>query len=994
MNLVKLTLNKINQKNLKIEVYRVLQADANDFDDFYSLTESERKPYHFVTIDQDAYFQANITENQIVLYDLDRYTYENVIKYERESVGIIYHSFLSEDILSKKPVISLYQENFVFESYYNQTYGSNNEIDVKYYVVIKKVFMRSSEPESYEETIQLSGFDCNINGTELVYGIPSVLKLTINKVKENNRLVKYKDKYYYILPALNVNNNNMYRLIDGYCKTLGGSLMGINTWQELAIANYLTLMFTKGNGSKRGCAYVRIAIPTYNPTSTSSVNIKDVPLENINLDDFKKAKLTEMSVDKTNKSPFLMGDYVPGNASIGYCDKSTNLPFIIEFQAAAFEKRSNALLEDLYNNSNLIKFGNYSADGMPGADFCVLPEDIKRREYQYRSGYLIGNYNRHCLLCFLTRQKFIGYNHSATFSSPASSHEVDDDCIVMVVSAVDSNEIYKYDTLSFIIKLNNDQTHCGVPKEVQCALVYNVFLSNQKILKEDLTFDTRSNWNDFSYGMAIRAVKTSEDIKLYRTGMRNSNDQLEKIDPDKSSPVITMSFSEIQSMTGIDFSSGYIGYGNISQAETWIKNIDIVAEDADLMNDLKSKSSEYIAAIVTKDVKLSPNDEEEHYSVAVQEQVYWDNKRYGNYAEGLYDGFVFDKSSNLQYRNNAITSYHYQHNHKYYNSLFYTDPKILTTGVATPTNRIICGIDKFNQGYDIIGSFDKACVFNKLCAIYNDKIVTNWSLFSNASIKDTIKLITVNDKRFISVPNIFKKEIHDMYKTFTYDTKLYNIYFNIIDDEYCDPIEAMTFCIDRYQKYTANIDIIIITLRPFSTNLPRTIYLIRTTSVSSPYMSKFNIPYGNQVDTDHLNKRYINIDSGNVFYYENFNDDNILIEIEDSLLLSNNDYIGFTFIGYQHFSSPKKIGNDSIIFNVSNDYQKGWAPNYHRYVNVLTVPNLKYYVDDNVSFKDENFDIITETDSEVIHDALIPLGISYEFETIPVINPSSGVIVG
>ena len=1000
MNLVKLTFNRINQDNLKIEVYRVLQSDMNDFDDFYSLTEKEREPYHFVTIDQDSYFEANINQTNIILYDLDKYTYDNVIQYEREAVGIQYYSFLSEDALYKKPVVSLYDDNFVFESYYNQAYGENNNIDVKYYVVIKKAFMRSSEPESYEETIELSGFDCNVEGMELTYGIPSILRLTINRAKENNRLVKYKDKYYYILPALNITGSNILNLINRYCENIGGTLMIINNWQELAIANYLSLMFTRNNGAKKGWVYVKFGISTYNPTNTSSFSIQDIPMSSIDLDDFKKAKLTEMSADKTNKNAFLIAANVPNNASIGYCDKNINLPFIIEFPSSEFENRSNALLEELYNNSDLIKFGNYSADGMPGADFCVLPENIKKREYQYRQGHLIGNYNRHCLLCFLTQQKFVGYNHSATFSSPASSHEVDDDCIVMVVSAVDSNEIYKYDTLSFIIKLNNNQTHCGVPANVQCALVYNVFLNNQIILKQDLTFNTRSNWNNFSHGMAIRAVKTSETIKLYRTGMRNSNNQLEKIDPEKSDPVITMSFSEIESITGIDFREGYLGYGNISQAETWIKNIDIVAEDADLMNDLKSKSMEYTAAIVTKDVKLNPNDQNNYYSFAGQELVYYDDQRYMTTANGLYNSTTIDRSSTAEYRvNSKITSDNYKHDYQYYYGLFSTPARLLMKN-----NRVYGALNAFDYPYSSIGTFEKACLFNKLGAIYNDKIISDWSLFDqNSSVKDSIKFVTVGNRRFISIPNMFKKEIHDMYKTFTYDTRLYNINFDIINDEYCDPKESMTFSMNRYQKYVANIDVIILYFdllkkdeedpETFQSD-SRTIYLMRTTNISSPYMSKFNVPYSNEIDIDHLNRKYITFGSGNVFYYENFNDDNILIEVgnryipvsegtnhwEEGEQYKTGTYMKATFVGYKHFSSPKVIGRGEQTFPVGNNYETKWVPKFHRYMNVLSVPNLRYFADSYV-LEGTNVDIVTETNTEIVHDALIPLGISYEFKT-------------
>ena len=38
-------------------------------------------------------------------------------------------------------------------------------------------------------------------------------------------------------------------------------------------------------------------------------------------------------------------------AKIGYCNPDTNLPFIIEFDKYEFDRQSNALLKDLYENS-------------------------------------------------------------------------------------------------------------------------------------------------------------------------------------------------------------------------------------------------------------------------------------------------------------------------------------------------------------------------------------------------------------------------------------------------------------------------------------------------------------------------------------------------------------------------------------------------------------------------------------------------------------------
>ena len=987
MNLAKITIQKINQPNLKIEVYRVFEEEDKHIENFYLLTDVEKQKYHFVTIDQDKYFEANFNTEEIVLYDIDKTTYETSTKFTRESVGVQYHSFLSDDLLSNEPVIEKAQDSFVLDIYCNTNVNVNNDVHIKYYLVVKKVFMQSVQPETREETISVSGFTYRYNqdNYKLTLYIPGTYEITINRVKENNRLVQYGDKYYYVLPALDFKSNNVKREIQAYCKKLGGSLMIINTKQELALANYLAQTFTNRDNPKYGYVYCDIILKPFNPQKTATIKMTDI--SSVNLEDLKYAKLTEMKRTKNSDVRFLVSSGSDSNPSIGYCDPSVNLPFIIEFDKTDFETKSNALLKNLYENSELIKFGNFNADGMPGSDFCVLPENIKKREYQYQNGYLIGNYNRHCLLCFLTKQKFVGYNHAATFSSPATSHEPDDDCIVMVISALDSEQNYKYDTLSFIVKLNNDQTHCGVPMNVKCALVYNVFLSNQQVLKEDLTFTTNSLWNNFKKGMAIKAIKTAEKIDIYRTDMRNNDDEFDKIDPEQSEPVISMTFAEIESLTGVDFSEGYLGYGNISQAETWIKNIDIVAEDADIMNDLKSQSMEYIAATATTNVTLHANAEgDEYISESYQDVIYFDGEYSLNSAEGLYDTFAWSNKTREQYIQSIP---HYKQELVSEN---YTGTPSLTD-IDFPVSLMYHAPDKKVHLYShssslnacymhCFGTYDQAVVYNKLPATYNDKLIFDWTLRDpNVDVKDSIKLLQIDGNVYLSIPNIFKESIANNYKTFTYDARHYTIYYEEKTDEnsgktYYVPIESKTKYIDRYQKEQANIDVICINYSIWKQSSGGGKVVLSRTCDDNTSLRQFNIPVSNVAPN--LNKKTILMSETNqIFYYKDFNEDNILIQISDQVSdMEYNTSVTINLAGYQEVFYPNKVNVYNMHYPTNQELSR-WSPKFHAYLNVSNLIKLSW-ITGGIELPSECF-IKEELEDGIKYKMISPLGISYKY---------------
>lgn len=1060
MNLAKLTINKIDKANLKIEVYRLLPQDLAEIDDFYLLTDLQREKYLFATIDQDKYFEANFTD-EIVLYDVDKYTYDHTTKFERESVGVQYHSFLSESMFSYEPIIKENTDSFVITSYYNANPINPTEgsIKITYFLVVKRVFMQSTQPECTEQTIKVQGFTNTLDRNTGVFTIyvPGLYQLVIKRSKENNRLIQYGDKYYYVLPALDFDFSNSgvwKKTIQQYCRKLGGKLMIINSHQELAIANYMAQQFTTNNSSNAGYVYVDFGIKPFNPVSPETIKLRNLTDAQINKlsENYNYVKLTSMYQYTNKQQSFLISSGLSGNPCVGYCDPTTNLPFIIEFEKRDFETQCNALLKDLYENSSLMKFGSFAeADGFPASDYCVLPEDIKQREYKYENGYLIGWYNRHCLLCFLTNQKFTSYVHSATFTSPASSHEPDDDCFVMVVSAVDSNEIYCYDTLSFVIKLNNDQTHCGVPAEVQCALVYNVFLPNQMILKEDETMwqvssPTRgntNNWNGYAKGMAIKAIKTDERIDIYRTDIRRADDpdQFERIDPDISSPVLSMSFSEILSRTGIDFTEGYLGYGNISQAEAHIKNIDITAEDADVMNDLKSKQLEYIAATDKQDIELETNDKTDYLyetyqsEVGITQGVYNNNPSPNSVMNGIYTASMASTYYNTYKNTYKIGNECY----KYYSNgefnCFSTPPVAI---IKDKLYSFCYDRDYYQHGF---GNFYQAAIYDNLVNTYNDKMANNWDVnlyYANKDLKDSPQIVIIDDAYYLSIPNIFREDIQGEYKNFTQDVTYYTLAFENVgteEDEKWDAVKNKTKSMNITKKREARIDSICINISE-DTSFGYSFILARPSDEDN-HLDLYNLKSKNELtEDDYLNRRFLNYDmlkikyyytnvdpnpdsnmKFNIFYYdENYTYDNILIKLaskdkwEENL--ENHGYIGKWFgnldigvFGYQRWSLPKTIGRYTIPYNKLKGNMGNWSPTYHNYPNIKNfVPSIYSFCTMNngarLSYEDfgletniYDYRIKEENDDEIILEDIVELG---NFHTYSMCDESGGkaIIVG
>lgn len=229
------------------------------------------------------------------------------------------------------------------------------------------------------------------------------------------------------------------------------------------------------------------------------------------------------------------------------------------------------LLEEMYNNSSLLMFD--SSNGM-----TVIPDDQKATKWTSVDGTIMGITNESCLYCFLNDQKQSYCTHKVDLISTGG----DNDALVVIISAKEKGN-NDYDILSLIVKLNNNESHCGVPSAVQFAIVSNLYRQNQVVLTQDLTFTTTGGWNSYSKGIGIKIIKTDSNIRVYRTPMRTSTDDMheEDLNENTATPVITISFDDIYNSTEIDYRTGYVGYGNISQDHATFKNILLSGTEVD-----------------------------------------------------------------------------------------------------------------------------------------------------------------------------------------------------------------------------------------------------------------------------------------------------------------------------------------------------------------------------------------------------------------------------
>lgn len=184
---------------------------------------------------------------------------------------------------------------------------------------------------------------------------------------------------------------------------------------------------------------------------------------------------------------------------------------------------------------------------------------------------------------FLTDKTYTKYDHSVTINSD----DADDDTISIVVAAI-KREDGKYETLSLTTTMNTNQNwnNLGPSGFAQINLVYNYYQSEfgepgagkQKVLASDTTFKPDCHAWSISGGMRYKICKTSKGyIEVYRTELgQTSDEQLGK------KPVISISLEDIKKTTGIDFTEGSIGYGNVSQRGVYFSNIrlEVVSESS------------------------------------------------------------------------------------------------------------------------------------------------------------------------------------------------------------------------------------------------------------------------------------------------------------------------------------------------------------------------------------------------------------------------------
>lgn len=211
------------------------------------------------------------------------------------------------------------------------------------------------------------------------------------------------------------------------------------------------------------------------------------------------------------------------------------------------------LLAKLFNESDLLQFVSTSNTVQ------ILSGEDKLNRWANVNGTIQGITNENCLYIFKTADMYEAYEHTVTLKST----DADNDVLVVVISVF--NKDGNYETLSLVCRLNKTETHVSLDDSVQFALVYNYCQPNQVILKNDITFNTVGGWSSFPNGITVKIFKdASGNIKIFRTEMgQGTGGDFNTLSKE---PVLATTLTEIKTKCGIDFKSGAIGYGNVSQS--------------------------------------------------------------------------------------------------------------------------------------------------------------------------------------------------------------------------------------------------------------------------------------------------------------------------------------------------------------------------------------------------------------------------------------------
>ena len=235
----------------------------------------------------------------------------------------------------------------------------------------------------------------------------------------------------------------------------------------------------------------------------------------------------------------------------------------------------------------------------------------------------------------LTKDEYIAYRHRATLTSKkiCDGDWWDDDILGVIISAVEINGTIH--TLSLLCD-------GGGILPSGCYLIYNFVSSgnNGTIVKNGGAFSTSFDWKP-EHKVNVEIRKDKNNLIIYRSDMYVLNGY-SNFDDTKTSnvPCITTTFSEIESITGIDFSKGMIGYCDYSQQYGTIVGIDlqtfntcIDTEYIDEFDDQFKPLQPYIQGYLESSTDLKDiykfnvtfydHDEYIEYKVGVFENIDW-----------------------------------------------------------------------------------------------------------------------------------------------------------------------------------------------------------------------------------------------------------------------------------------------------------------------------------------------------------------------------------
>ena len=305
-----------------------------------------------------------------------------------------------------------------------------------------------------------------------------------------------------------------------------------------------------------------------------------------------------------------------------------NGPWEDLMKSTAITVGDTQVLQRIFNESDILLFHTSNKNN------GVIAQN-KTDYWDIINGNVTSTTNADEFQCLLTGEDYTVYRHTATLTSTG---DYDNDGVAIILSAIQQNGVWH--TLSLFCD-KAGEGHVTGSKGTH--IIYDCHTERQRILASWTHNTSNSNWTTSTkIGFEIR--KDRHKIKVYSSDFYDIGNDCNIYDDSKinlTTPVLSVDLDYIKSTTGIDFSNGKVGYGNISQTGAAIVGINLEVFNAyidtqyiDDIEDTKipnapllrgkctSESNEEI--IYDLDLQCSDKYEKVSYKIAVFETIDWE----------------------------------------------------------------------------------------------------------------------------------------------------------------------------------------------------------------------------------------------------------------------------------------------------------------------------------------------------------------------------------